>query len=160
METTRSIRKALSPGNLVTSINLKDAYFHVLVHPDFRKYLRVAVGGKVYQFRALPFGLSPAPREFCRVTGVLGTLLHRLTIYLHLYLDDWLLRATSRAICWAHTQIALEKAPPDCSLSPSAVRGSQLGSQHHSLQTATSSALPHHTVVHGITTIVFPSETQ
>ena len=73
-------------------------------------YLRVAVGGKVYQFRALPFGLSPAPREFCQVTGVLCTLLHKLTIYLHLYLDDWLLRATSRAICLAHTQVALEKA--------------------------------------------------
>ena len=77
---------------------------------EFRMYLRVAVGGKVYQFRALPFRLSPAPREFCQITGVLGTLLHKLTIYLHLYLDDWLLRATSRAICLAHTQVALEKA--------------------------------------------------
>ena len=66
--------------------------------------------GKVFQFKALPFGLSPAPREFCRVTGILGTLLHKLTIYLHLYLDDWLLRAISRAICLAHTQIVLGKA--------------------------------------------------
>ena len=110
METTRSIRKALSPGDWVTSINLKDAYFHIPVHPDFRKYLRIVVGGKVFQFKALPFGLSPAPREFSWVTGVLGTLLHKLTIYLHLYLNNWLLRATSRAICLAHTQIALEKA--------------------------------------------------
>ena len=100
----------MSPGDWVTSINLKDTFFHIPVHPDFRKYLRVAVGGKVYQFRALLFGLSSTPREFCQVTGVLGTLLHKLTIYLHLYLDDWLLRATSRAICLAHTQIALEKA--------------------------------------------------
>ena len=107
---TRSIRKALSPGDWVTSIDLKDAYFHVPVHPDFRKYLRVGVGGKVCLFRALPFGLSPALREFCQVTGVLGTLLHKLNIYLHLYFDDWLLRATSRAICLAHTKIALEKA--------------------------------------------------
>ena len=110
METTRSIRKALSPGDWVTSIDLKDAYFHIPVLPDFRKYLRVVVEGKAYQFRALLFGLSPAPREFCRVTGVLGTLLLKLTMYLHLYLDDWLLRATSRAICLAHTQIALETA--------------------------------------------------
>ena len=115
METTRSIRKAFPPGNIppyrqVTSIDLKDAYFHIqTVHPDFQKHLRIVVGGK-FQFKALPFRLSPAPREFCRVTGVLGTLLHKLTIYLHLYLDDWLLRATSRAISLAHTQIALEKA--------------------------------------------------
>ena len=110
METTRSIRKALSLGDWATSIDLKDAYFHIPVHPNFRKYLRIVVGGKVFQFKALPFRLSPAPREFCRVTGVLGTLFHKLTICLHVYLDDWLLRATSRAICLAHTQIALEKA--------------------------------------------------
>ena len=30
-------------------------------------------------------------------------------IYLYLYLDDWLLRAMPRAICLAHTQIALKK---------------------------------------------------
>ena len=89
MESTRSIQKELSPGDWVTSIDMKDAYFHILVHPDFRKYLSIVVEGKVFQFKALPFGLSPAAREFCRVTGVLGTLLHKLTIYLHLYLDDW-----------------------------------------------------------------------
>ena len=91
-------------------MDLKDAYFHIPVHPKFRKNLRIVVGGKVFQFKALPFGLPTVPREFCQVTGALGTLAHKLTIYLHLYLDDWLLRATSRAICLAHTQIALEKA--------------------------------------------------
>ena len=60
LETTRSIRKALSPGDWVTSIDLKDVYFNVPVHPDFRKYLRVAVGGKVYQFRALPSVSHPS----------------------------------------------------------------------------------------------------
>ena len=109
-ETTRSIRKALCPGDWVTSIDLKDAYFHIPVHHEFQKSLRIAVGGRVFQFKALPFGLSPAPSEFCRVTGVLGTLLHKLTIYLHLYLDDWLLRVTSRAISLAHTMIGIEKA--------------------------------------------------
>ena len=88
METTRSIQKALSPGDWVTSIDLKDVYFHIKVHPDYRKYLRIVVGGKVFQFKAMPFRQSPAPKEFCRVTGVLGTLLQKLTIYLHLYMDD------------------------------------------------------------------------
>ena len=44
---------------------------------------------------------------------------------------------------------------PDGSLSPSAVRGSQLSSRHHSLWAAT-----HCSMVHGVTTIVLPSETQ
>ena len=55
METNRSIRKALSPDNWVTSIDLKDVYFYIPVHPDFRKYLWVVVGVKVYQFKAPPF---------------------------------------------------------------------------------------------------------
>ena len=61
METTRSIRKALSPGDWVTSIDLNDSYFHIPVHPELQRYLRIVVGVKVFQFKALPFGLSPAP---------------------------------------------------------------------------------------------------
>ena len=38
------------------------------------------------------------------------TLPHKFTIYLHLYLNDWLLPARLRAVCLAHIQIALEKA--------------------------------------------------
>ena len=64
METTRSIRKALSPGNWVTSIDLKDAYFHITVHPDYRKYFRIVVGGKFLEFKALSFRLSPTTRGF------------------------------------------------------------------------------------------------
>ena len=95
MKTSRYIWKALSPGDWVTSINLKDLYFHSLVHHDYRKYLRIGVGGKAFQIKGLPFGLSPAPKELCWVTGVLGTVLHKLTICLHLYLEprqepsDW-----------------------------------------------------------------------
>ena len=62
IETTRSIRKALSPGDWVTSIDLKDAYFHILVHPDFRKYLRIVVGGKVFQFQGSAFRTVTSPK--------------------------------------------------------------------------------------------------
>ena len=60
-------------------------------------------------------------------------------------------------------QNSVQTTPPDSSFSPSAVMGSQLSSQHHSLRKATHeapSALPHCSVVHGITTVVFPSGTQ
>ena len=52
----------------------------------------------MYQFRALPFGLSGH-----RCPGHPSSQSPSV-------LDDWLIRATSRAICLAHTQIALEKA--------------------------------------------------
>ena len=43
-------------------IDLQDAYFHVLIHPNSRKYLHFAFENKVYQFRVLPFSLNTALR--------------------------------------------------------------------------------------------------
>ena len=64
MDTQRAIPKALRRGEWVTSIDLKDVYLHVPVKPTARKYLRFFHDGWTYQFKALPFGLTPAPREF------------------------------------------------------------------------------------------------
>ena len=58
METLESIRLALQKDDWVTSLYLKDAYFQIQIHRRSRRYLRFFFEGKVYQFRALPFGLS------------------------------------------------------------------------------------------------------
>ena len=57
METLFSIIAALQPQEWITKIDLKDAYHHILVHVNIRKYFRFVKAGKTYQFRALPFGL-------------------------------------------------------------------------------------------------------
>ncbi|KAK7101733.1 hypothetical protein V1264_020070 [Littorina saxatilis] len=75
METPTSVRDALRPGDWVTSIDLTDAYFHILIHPSDRKWLRFLWGEKMFQFRALPFGLSLAPWIFTMVVPDLFTLL-------------------------------------------------------------------------------------
>ena len=51
----------------MVSIDLKDAYLQIPIHPASRKYLRFTAGGKTWQFRALCFGLSTAPQVFTRV---------------------------------------------------------------------------------------------
>ena len=63
METTQSIRNSLQVGQWTTSLDLKDAYFHVPMAPTVHKLLRFQVLGKVYQFVAMPFGLATAPKE-------------------------------------------------------------------------------------------------
>ena len=40
METSKSIRTSLVPGEWVSSIDLSDAYLHIPIHPNSRKYLR------------------------------------------------------------------------------------------------------------------------
>ena len=68
METPETIRTSLQAGEWVTSIDFKDAYFHIPIHNQSRKYLRFHVQGQTYQFKALPFGLSTAALEFTVIT--------------------------------------------------------------------------------------------
>ena len=64
METPESIRLSLQPGEWVTSLDFSDAYFHIPISPNSRKFLRFHFQNQTFQFRALPFGLSTAPMEF------------------------------------------------------------------------------------------------
>ena len=68
METPETIQTSLQTGEWVTSIDFKDAYFHIPIHKQSRKYLRLHIQGKTYQFKALPFGLQTAPLEFTVMT--------------------------------------------------------------------------------------------
>ena len=46
-----------SSGRLMASIDLKEAYLQVPIHPESRPFLRFVAQGRVYQFTALCFGL-------------------------------------------------------------------------------------------------------
>ena len=67
METPESIRTSLVPGEWVSSIDLSDAYLHIPIHPNSRKYLRFCYKAQVFQFTSLPFGLATAPQVFTMI---------------------------------------------------------------------------------------------
>ena len=67
MDTISSVLSTVEKRDYAFEINLQDAYFHVLIHPDSRKDLRFAFENKVYQFRVLLFGLNTAPQVFTRL---------------------------------------------------------------------------------------------
>ena len=64
METLQSVLLSVRAGDWIVSLDLKDAYLQVPMHPESLKFLRFMVGGKVYQFKVLCFGLSTAPQGF------------------------------------------------------------------------------------------------
>ena len=108
METPETIRTSLQQGEWVTSVDFKDAYFHIPIQEQSRKYLRFHVQGRTYQFRALPFGLSTAPMEFTVLVKEVKLMAMQRGIRIHQYLDDWLVRARSQHICLRHTQILVK----------------------------------------------------
>ena len=108
METPETIRTSLQKGEWVTSVDFKDAYFHIPIQEQSRKYLRFHVQGRTYQFKALPFGLSTAPMEFTVLAKEVKLMATHKGIRIHQYLDDWLVRASSHQTCLKHTQILVE----------------------------------------------------
>ena len=108
METPETIRTSLQQRKWVTSIDFRDAYFHIPIQEQSRKYLRFHVQGQTYQFKALPFGLSTAPFEFTVIAKEVKLLAIHKGIRIHQYLDDWLVRATSHQACLQHTQSLVE----------------------------------------------------
>ncbi|XP_070196639.1 uncharacterized protein [Littorina saxatilis] len=110
METPASVRDSLRPGDWATSIDLTDAYFHILMHPADRKWLRFRWASQVYQFRALPFGLSLAPWVFTMVVRQVCALVRSRGVRLRAYLDDWLILSQSQAGCEQDTQSVLREA--------------------------------------------------
>ena len=108
METPETIRTSLQQGEWVTSVDFKDAYFHIPIQAQSRKYLRFHVQGRTYQFKALPFDLSTAPMEFTVLVKEVKLMAIRTGIRIHQYLDDWLVRARSQETCLRHTQILVK----------------------------------------------------
>ena len=68
---------------------------------------RFTLRERVYQFKALPFGLSTSPFVFTRLMTVIATFLRRRVITLHPYLDDWLARNQNRRTLLEHRQFIL-----------------------------------------------------
>ena len=107
METPESIQLSLQQGEWVTSLDFSDAYFHIPVHPQSRKYLRFHYQGQTYQFKVLPFGLLMAPMEFTVVVKEVKLMAQNQGIRIHQYLDDWLIRGPTKDSCHQDTQTLL-----------------------------------------------------
>jgi len=126
METLKSIREAVSPNDWSVSLDLTDAYLHVPIHPDSQHLLRFVHRTVVYQFRALPFGLTTAPMVFTMLMKPILAWTHQRGLCLHAYLDDWLLRQQNRAMLITHltalihllTRLGLGVNPPKSRLLP------------------------------------------
>ena len=95
LETIQSVLLSVRQGDWMASIDLKEAYLQIPVHPDSRRFLRFVAQGQVYQFSALCFGLSTAPQVFSRVMAPVSAILHSWGIRMRRYLDDWLVQSSS-----------------------------------------------------------------
>lgn len=50
MEDMRTVCRLIIPGKFMGTIDLKDAYFLIVINKSDRKYLRFTFQGKIYEF--------------------------------------------------------------------------------------------------------------
>ena len=108
METPESIRASLIPWEWVSSIDLADAYLHIPIHPNSRKYLRFCHRSLVFQFASLPFGLATAPQVLTMIVKEVKLMALSRRIRFHQYLDDWLIRVQSQEEAKVNTQTVVD----------------------------------------------------
>ena len=104
MEGIHMLKDLLRPGDWMTKIDLKDAYFAIPVACQHRKYLAFRWQGKTYQFNCLPFGLSSAPWVFTKTTKPVVTILRSLGLRMIIYIDDILILAADVKTAQEHTE--------------------------------------------------------
>ena len=86
-----TLSKRLTAPAWMASLDLKDAYLHVPIRQNLHKFLALSCWGRLFFFRALPFGLAPAPWIFSMLMEAVLTSLRSEGIDILGYLDDLVL---------------------------------------------------------------------
>ena len=95
METINTVKDTITEGCFMAAIDLNEAYHSVPIDKSHRQYLKIMWKGQLYEYCALAFRLSTAPRVF---TKLLKPILARLRWEGHqsvAYLDNWYLQGTT-----------------------------------------------------------------
>ena len=67
METLQSVLSLITPGCYLASLNLKDAYYSIPIHPDHTKFVKFIWKNQLCKFLVLPNNLSCSPRKFTKL---------------------------------------------------------------------------------------------
>ena len=103
MEGTHMLKDTLKPGDWMTKVDLKDAYFMIPIASNHKRLLRFHWRGKTYQFNCLPFGLSSAPWVFTKTTRPIVATLRSMGLRSIIYIDDILIMAETPTLAKEHT---------------------------------------------------------
>jgi hypothetical protein len=102
--------EASHPGCWYGKLDLSNCFLSFPLLPEVRKFFCFRFEGELYQFTAMPFGLSTAPRVCTQLLSVVHFALSEVGIRATVYLDDFFFIAgtseeMSRHLALAHSII-------------------------------------------------------
>ena len=63
IDTLQTAPRLITQDCFMASIDLKDAYYSVLIHPEYRKLFRFCWKGQMWQYNCRPNGTAMAPQN-------------------------------------------------------------------------------------------------
>lgn len=108
METLKSALNVIRKNCYFARIDLKDAFYSVPIHKEFRRYLKFEWQGKLYSFTCLPNGLSTASRIFTKVLKPVFSALRMVGHTNIAYIDDSLLQSETYKACEQNVEDTLQ----------------------------------------------------
>lgn len=108
MEDYKVACKLVSHNCFMGKLDLKDAYYMIPIDKNYKKYLRFAFDGNLYEFNCLPFGLNTAPYIFTKIMKPVVGYLRNLGFLSVVYLDDLLLLGDTFSECLKNINASLE----------------------------------------------------
>ena len=99
-EDVKTVISQIATDDYMISLDLKNGYQHVLVHPDSRDFLGIHWQGRYYRWRVLPFGLNYSPYVFCKIVRQVATHLRSSCSSFRacFYIDDFLLMSKAESV--------------------------------------------------------------
>ena len=97
LEDLQAVREIIRPNDWMCTVDLSDAFHHVSLHPDHRRFFRFRFDKTLYEWQAMPFGYKDAPRIFTMVMKVVARRARQEGIRLVVYLDDILVLSDTQS---------------------------------------------------------------
>ena len=99
MDTLSTAISLITPECFMASLDLKHAYYSIPIAREQQKFLKFLWNGKLYQFIALPMGLTSSPRIFTKIVKPPLAFLRKMGYTFTGYIDDFLLLGKDAVEC-------------------------------------------------------------
>ena len=95
MESITEVTDIVRPNVYMASIDLKDAFYPIPIHPEHHKYLKFVVLSKIDQYTCMPNDYEPAMRIFTKSSKVPFSHLRSARFVSVLFVDDSYLQSNN-----------------------------------------------------------------
>lgn len=129
MDGLRDLARGLREGDRLISIDHKNGYYHLGIHPDSRRWMGFERSGQFYTYNVLPFGWNASCFIYQTLSSTLAAYLRCHGVHNVSYLDDFAAVIScswspmrQKAVAWAvpalHYLAGYTIGLPKCSLTP------------------------------------------